>query len=195
MALEVEAKLRVASHEPVRARLGDLGATLHETALETNRLFDDDRQFLLRTDRGLRVRTTRTPEGRVLRSTLTCKGPQQGGQFKRREENETDVSNPEAAIAILAALGFHQVLCFEKRRETWLFEALTATGHTQVRVELDELPDLGCFVEIEGSPDAIDAARAALGLSDQPLLVETYVAMAATYCDSIGRRPAVLTFA
>jgi adenylate cyclase class IV len=47
-------------------------------------------------------------------------------------------------------------------------------------VELDELPQLGTFIEIEGPSAAkVMACRKKLGLADEPMIPESYVAMVA----------------
>src|SRR5205823_1530650 len=59
MPLEIEAKMKVADFEPVRARLRKLGATRVGEVLETNAFFETADHALLREDRGLRLRTNR----------------------------------------------------------------------------------------------------------------------------------------
>ena len=83
------------------------------------------------------------------------------------------VAEPDQAAAILAGLGLKIVLGYEKRRETWL------TGACEVA--LDELPQLGWFVEIEG-PDETEVGRLTTQLSLAPTAAQpTYPALTAQH--------------
>jgi adenylate cyclase class 2 len=76
--------------------------------------------------------------------------------IKRRREDETEVTDPEALAAILDALGYTAAAVYEKRRETWLVAC--------VEVVIDELP-FGQFVEIEGAEESIMEAERLLELT------------------------------
>ncbi len=169
MPLEIEAKIKVESHDAVRRRLAELGAERVHVVTETNQIFDTAERRLFGSGCGLRVRTCRG-EGQVPAATLTFKGPPTKGPLKSREERETQVSQPQETAAILQALGFAPVLTFEKHREEWRLD--------DTKVELDELPRLGFYVEIEGPDEAaVSSARARLGLADSPLVPGTYIAL------------------
>lgn len=169
MPLEIEAKIKVDSCGPLRGRLRELGAQQQYRTLEVNQIFDTPDQQLFSRGCGLRIRTCHG-EGRVPPATLTFKGPQQTGPLKSREESETVVADPRAMQSILQALGYSPVITFEKSREEWELGP--------VKVQLDEVPRLGCYVEIEG-PDAprIEDAQRELGLSGRPIIRESYIAL------------------
>jgi len=79
------------------------------------------------------------------------------------------------AAGILAALGFIEAIRFEKRRETWQLDGC--------HVELDEVPHLGCYVEIEGPDEpTIRRIQADLGLADRPFILSSYIALLVKYC-------------
>ena len=93
-----------------------------------------------------------------------------------------------AAGELLGALGYHPVLTFEKRRQRWLLD--------DCRVELDEVPHLGHFIEIEGDSDeAVLAVRDALGLGEVPLIRASYIAMLTTYARDHNLPAEVIRFA
>ncbi len=173
--LEIEAKFRVASHEPVRKSLRTLGAAFLGRVLESNRILDRPDGSLRRLGRGLRIRSTVADDGGKTTAALTLKGPLRAGAFKAREELEIEISSPETAGNILRILGFVPILTYQKRRESW--------SHGECRIELDEPPHIGLFVEIEGpSESAIRSVQSDLGLDRVGHTSESYVRMLLNYC-------------
>ena len=159
--IEIEIKLPVSDLDSVRARLHGEGARpLTPLHFESNDLFDDAAGTL--TARGCALRLRRTDRA----ATLTYKGPAriQDGT-KRREERETEVSDPAEADRILSAIGFRRRFRYEKRREEWSLEECV--------VALDETP-IGRFVEIEGNPAAIRRALRRLDLDFMESLPYSY---------------------
>ena len=186
MAMEIEAKFRVASHAPVRDRLGALGAEYLGRVLETNRIFGRSDGSLRARGCGLRVRSTELEDGAKPEATMTFKGPVASGFYKSRQELEVTVDDPEVAAEMLIAMGFERILCYQKRRESWTLD--------NCRIELDQLPRLGLFVEVEGpDDDAIRSVAAAIGLGDAPHVRESYVRMLMAHCDAHGMSDCVLT--
>jgi adenylate cyclase class 2 len=188
MPVEIEAKLKVNDFEQVRERLGASGATHVGNSVETNFLFDTDDRSLLAADQGLRLRHKRSASGdEPERFILTFKGPRQQGKFKSRDEFEVGVLNGKDAVALLDRLGYREVLRFEKRRETWKLESCL--------VELDELPHLGSYVEIEGpKEETIQRVRELLHLSERPIVRASYVALLMTYLQEQGKSTRVVAF-
>lgn len=179
MPLEVEAKLKVSDHEGVRRELRIAGATLTGEVLEINRIFDSADGSLRAGGRGLRVRICRERGGRILRTILTYKGPQLPSNLKAREEIQVEVADPTAMTSLLAALGFVEILRFEKHRESWHLRDCS--------IELDELPHLGRFVEIEGPDEqSIHHIQTTLGLGNLPHIPDTYIAMLVRHCRKHG---------
>jgi len=170
MSIELEAKLKVDDLDAVRRRLREVGAERCGAVVETNTIFDDRDRSLLAADAGLRVRGIRPLDGAGPPATVTYKGPRQPGALKRRTEIEVTVGDPDAMAALLESVGMIRVLRFQKRRESWRLGGCC--------VELDEVPRLGRFVEIEGPDDAtIQAVRDRLGLADCSLIPDSYVAL------------------
>ena len=179
MAIEIEMKVRVASHEPVRERLRALGGEFVALMLETNCIFDRPDRSLRRAGCGLRVRSSKVLEGMGGGVKITFKGPARSGLFKTREEVEVKVDDADAAAAVLERLGFTRILKYEKRRERWRLE--------ECIVELDEPARLGVFVEIEGpNDDAIRDVQRKLGLEELKHIGKSYVEMAIKYCEEHG---------
>src|SRR5262249_39580617 len=141
MSTETEAKMKVPDLAAVRKKLESLGAVRKAKELEKNTFFDATDRRLQRADRGLRIREA-VDENCKSSFDVTMKGPLQKGQFKTREELEFTASDAEPARKIFEHLGYAPSLSFQKRRESWMFN--------DCEVELDELPYLGTYVEIEG---------------------------------------------
>lgn len=175
MARETEAKFRVESHEPVRECLRRLDAEPLGAVLETNHILDRPDGSLRRSGCGLRVRETVNSEGRRA-VTLTFKGPVVAGPYKSREELEAGISDAAPILAILKAMGYVELLAFQKRRESWKLG--------DCRIELDQPPHIGLFVEIEG-PDnrAIEKVQIALGLSGATHEKASYARMLSEFRD------------
>ncbi|UCE58660.1 MAG: class IV adenylate cyclase [Phycisphaerales bacterium] len=179
MPLEIELKLRVESHEPVRERLQSLGAAYLSRVLESNSIFDRPDGSLRKRGIGLRLRRTVSQDDGEVSATLTLKGPRLEGQMKSREELEVLVDQAETTARILETLGLVPILRYQKRRESWEL--------SQCRVELDEPPHIGIFVEIEGPDESrIRAAQKSLGLDRIAHQQESYVRMLLEYCAERG---------
>jgi predicted adenylyl cyclase CyaB len=186
MPLELESKIAVPSHDPLREKLRTSGASPQGRVLETNRLFDNADRALFHAGCGLRVRTAKPIDDKsASRTTFTFKGPQEKSTFKRREEIELAIESAEGMTRLLAAIGYTPWLLYEKRRESWTLGPC--------HFELDEIPQLGRFVECEGpDDDAIHVALAALGLAGEPLIAYSYPALMARHFGESAPRPLTL---
>jgi adenylate cyclase, class 2 len=159
--VEVEAKIKVKDLAEIERRLQKAGAKLKsERVYERNVRYEDAGETL-------------TPAGRVLRlrqdrqARLTYKEPHDpaGKDDWTRTELEVTVSDFDTTDLLLKKIGFHPAWIYEKYRTTYELAGC--------EVVLDEMP-FGAFVEVEGEPDAIERALAALGLADEPRISESY---------------------
>ena len=170
MAVEIEAKMSVESFDAVRARLRELGARPAGARLETNRFFDTADGHLRKAGEGLRVRVERTDGAGGERAIITWKGPRRAGPLKSRAEVELEVASGADAETLLQKLGYVLALSFEKRRESWTLDGC--------KIELDELPRLGMFIEIEGPDEGtVMSVRQRLGLSGHALIGDGYASL------------------
>jgi adenylate cyclase class 2 len=186
MAIEIEAKMKVVDLETIRRALRARGGTRYGSELETNAFFDTSSAGLKAAGKGLRLRTAVDEFGKA-RYAVTSKGPLLPGDLKSREEIEFTVDDPVAATALFENLGFGQTISFEKRRESWRL--------LDCKVELDEMPYLGTFVEIEGpGEEKVMSARKALGLSNEPMIKTAYVALLIDHLKKIGEANRVVKF-
>ena len=181
MPVEIEAKMRLATAdvEPMIARLRERGAIPLGQYLEINTFFDTEDRALLAGDEGLRVRVVKNLTTGDTTAIMTHKGPNLHSQLKRREESEMKVPSAADAARLLNCLGYTKCLGFEKRRQSWKLD--------RCKVEIDELPKLGYFIEIEGpTEEAVLQARQSLGLSELPLIKAAYSAMLTEYLQERG---------
>jgi adenylate cyclase class 2 len=188
MAVEIEAKMKVDSFDAVRAKLRDGGASGPNQHFEVNTFFDTEDRSLLAADEGLRLRRDRDAAAGVEKNVVTFKGPRQPGPLKSREEVELEVSDSAAAVQLLERLGYLRTLSFEKRRESWTLD--------HCKVELDEVPHLGRFVEVEGPDEAsVMKVREKLGLASRPIVKSSYIALLMSHLQERGQATKTVTFA
>ncbi len=185
MSIEIELKLRVDSHDGVRAKLEEVGAKRVGTVLETNHILDRPDSALRRQGCGFRVRVAADHASDVSTTTLTFKGPRTPGVMKSREEVETVAGDSANLLKILGRLGYVSVLTYQKLRESWSLDGCL--------VELDTPPILGHFVEIEGDgEETIRSVQRKLGLGDASEEARSYVSMLISHCEAVGVSDRVL---
>lgn len=152
MSIEIEKKYRLTNEQKdsVRRRLPKIGATRQGKEFEENTLYGGKGLAVGRSV--LRLRRVR--DGAVLTYKKLLPS---SSSIKHQREEETQVGDPQALNAILAALGFTPALVYEKRRETWMLG--------KAEIVIDELP-FGLFMEIEGTERDIRAVETKLGVKN-----------------------------
>lgn len=188
MPVEIEIKLKVDDLAAVRERLNRLGAKRLGEVVETNIFFDTADRALLGSDCGLRLRLSRDTAHNTEKLRITYKGPRAEGPVKAREEVEVGVDSMDSAAELLDRLGYTRMLTFEKRRETWSLEE-------DCSIELDTLPQIGSFVEIECKSEAdVLRIREKLGFADVKPVLPTYADLVSRHLNDRGGNGKSLTF-
>jgi len=188
---EIEAKFKVAGHAAVRKALRREGAEYLATVLQTDRYFDTDERMLLGRDCGLRIRSLRClrrgAEAVDARPMLTAKAPgPTTAKAKVRQEVQVRLDDEAAVVEVLGAMGLSPTFTVQKRRASYRLGGCL--------VELDELPLIGCFVEIEAPREnAIAAMCDRLGI-DGPPITDHYINLLIAACKRAGRPPTGVTF-
>ena len=174
---EIEVKLPVADAPTLLGVLRRLGIESGYRILEQNTLFDTPQSDLRRRGRLLRLRVeSPAPDhhfpGGALRAILTAKAPAPprpgrtaGRRYKEKLERELPVANPTEFQSALISLGFRPSFRYEKYRTTFRFPAL--------HLSLDET-SVGTYLELEGSPRAINRLARSLGFSPRDYIGNTY---------------------
>jgi len=181
MAVEIEAKIKVERLDVFIPKINRQGGAFLKKVVQKDIFFDRSDGSLLKGDCGLRLRTE---SGRGRQKGVLCfKGARQQGPYKQREEIEVTVSDAQQAGELLHALGYKMVMVVEKQRRIYRLGVCM--------VCLDEVAGLGEFIEIEGpGAAAISRVQNQLGLSDAPVLHDSYAMMLAQAQGSRNRNPA-----
>jgi adenylate cyclase class 2 len=175
---EIEIKLRVPDPAASVPKLARLGARRLGRVYEYNVLYDTARRDLLRRGRMLRLRVeTKAGRGQVpprsskrpMPGLLTYKGPAEtDNRYKTREEVEIPIPDSSGIEPVIQALGLRPWFRYEKFRTTYRLPRLAG-----LHIYLDETP-IGAFLELEGSPKAIDRAARLLGYSPKDYIIVSY---------------------
>lgn len=172
--LEIEQKFRVGALSKFAAQIGEQFEVISDTVQEqVDWYYSHPMRDFGVTDEALRVRRTIVQGNeQLLRSVLTYKGPRidplgESQLFKTRREIElpigTTSDNVDRLAEILEVLGFRPTATVAKVRRCLQVH----WGEWKVEFALDDVRDLGTFVEIEivasdGSASSAQTAIAAI---------------------------------
>ncbi len=140
--LEIEIKAYCQDIADIKQKLEELGAVFVKTERESDRYFNHPAKDFAETDEALRLRSI---GGTTI---LTYKGPKISSKSKARVEKETIVYDGQETSEILVYLGFQESGSVVKMRDYYKLKDIT--------VCLDEVEDLGSFVELEKKGEEID---------------------------------------
>jgi adenylate cyclase class 2 len=145
--LEIELKVRVPDLAPVRERLRELHAEQTDRTHEHDVYYNAPHRDFGSTDEALRVRYS---DDLVIVTYKGAKVP--GFDFKAREEINVRIEDGPGFENILDRLGFRKTAVVDKVREYYRYG--------EASVALDDVKDLGFFVEIELTGDETSQATA-----------------------------------
>jgi adenylate cyclase class 2 len=159
MYQENEVKFRLQYPEPIRKLLKKLGAQNKGKSLEHNVCFQGG---AISYEKGnlLRVR-------KASKVTVCFKDKiMDGKKFKSRREVEFELPDFDKAVQLFHDIGLRDYWRYEKERETWLLDG--------VEIVIDRLPELGYWIEIEGTDEEIEATAKKLNLNLKECITRTY---------------------
>jgi adenylate cyclase class 2 len=207
---ETEIKLRVTDVSALRRRLQQLKARqISPRTHEFNTLYDTPKKNLSRRGQLIRVRVEQPASAASQKrhaapteAKLTYKGPAQAksnkplaldrpkkkGRYKVREECEVTMSDGKQMRRILTALGLRPSFRYEKFRTTFALQ-----GQRNLKLEFDETP-IGTFLELEGSPSAINRVARLLGYAYSQYITQTYGALYIADSRRHGSKPSDMLF-
>jgi adenylate cyclase class 2 len=159
MAIEVEQKYALSDAPGVEQRLIELGARPAELQGQLDRYYAHPQRDFATTDEALRLRRV------AAHNYITYKGPKLDATSKTRREIEIALEPGEEtardADALLRAVGFRPVTEVRKQRQRfWL-----AWQGYEVEVALDDVAEVGQFVELEIVVDEQDRQQAQAALA------------------------------
>lgn len=153
--LEVELKSVVDDIQRRRAMVERAGGTLAWAGRLLDRRYDTAKHDLAARDHVLRLRLY--DDGSSMRAELDWKGPTgRDNGYKVREELAVHVAEHDVLAEMLKRLGYEVTV--EIDREIAQYELCGAT------VRFERYPRLDDLVEVEGTPEEIERAIAAIGL-------------------------------
>ena len=179
---EVELKAVLDSWRDRGARLERAGAVRVFFGRIEDRRYDTSDQSLAARDIVLRLRVYRSSQD--TRAELEYKGATtyEDG-YKVRDEVGSTVSDPEAVAHILSGLGYTVTRAIDRDIEQWDVEGAS--------VRFERYPRMDDLVEVEGEPEAIERAIAALGISRSAYTAERLTDFAMRYETRTGERAAL----
>ena len=153
--LEVELKSVVDDPPRRRAAVEAAGATLAFEGRLADRRYDTPDLSLQARDQVLRVRAY--SGANELRVELDWKGPTRSeGGYKVREELGVHVDEPDALGAMLDRLGYLVTIAIDREIAQYDLDG--------AMIRFERYPRMDDLVEVEGTPEQIERAIAALGL-------------------------------
>lgn len=195
---EIEIKLRITDIPELLRKIKKLHVIPQPRLREQNILCDTPQSHLRRRKMLLRLRIETSANHHAPanpakeRVILTSKAPPQPqrnnrpSRYKIRAEREqvASISSRQYAKA-LTSLGFRPAFRYDKFRTTFRLQDL--------HLDLDETP-AGVYLELEGTPKAIDRAAKALGFAKDQYLRATYWDLYVAACRRRGTKPKNMLF-
>jgi adenylate cyclase class 2 len=156
--LEIEMKFPVGDFAALQRTLSAWGAAPAKTRTDADHYFNAPDRDFGRTDEALRLRRIGPA------NYVTYKGPKRDAQTKTRTEVEVPLAEGDEAARdfarLLTHLGYRPTAVVRKQRAVYHLKR----GGFGLELCLDEVEELGCFVELEilAPEEQLDKARAVL---------------------------------
>ena len=176
---ELELKARVDDADALRQALIAAGAELVYRGAMLDRRFDR-KERLRKRDEVVRLRVYHPADRSGEWGVLGWKGPVGNRDgYRHREEWESRVDDPRAALVVLRHLGYKIVVRIDRAVEQYRL------GDATLRLEW--YPAMDVLLEVEGPPQDIERAIAATGLPRESFLPESLPYFTAAYEERTGR--------
>ncbi|MFA5878510.1 MAG: class IV adenylate cyclase [Candidatus Staskawiczbacteria bacterium] len=152
MNVEIEIKIAVESLDKVRARVLTVGKLVKSINQIDEYYIPSHRDFFAQKPHPTEWLRIRTNPDKVIFEYDKSINKNASGEQECAEEYETEISSPEEFRKILAFLDFKKVITVDKQREYW--------NCGDLEVALDNVKDLGCFIEVEAKGNFKDNGEA-----------------------------------
>jgi adenylate cyclase class IV len=185
MAGHQELELKAVVDDPalLRERLRTGGATVVTAGLMEDRRYDRG-GILAAGDLVLRTRRI-IHDDRGIEMILGWKGPARlsSGGYKLREELEYHIEGGASPDPLLVALGYAVVYRIDRRIEIWELAGAT--------LRIEWYPQMDVLLEVEGAPDAIEAAIACSGIPRPRFTADSLADFTARYERRTGQKAVI----
>ena len=142
--IETEIKILNINEEKIRKRLKRIGAKHTFDEYQINRIYDVNCNNVLARIREIGKRSIFTTKKRI-----------NSDVYKKNEELECSISDPEIFEKQLFTLGFKRLWYLEKKRSIYQYK--------NAKICVDKYPGIPLFIEIEGDPLIINEVVSLLG--------------------------------
>lgn len=150
---EVEMKFLVPNHSEVVRALEESGAAFVEASHQIDRYYNAPDRDFAKTDEALRIRSVNS------KNFVTYKGPKVSKEAKTRREIEVGIDegsdNAAKFASLLVSLGYRFVAEVIKERRIYRI----SQNDQEIECCLDQVEDLGSFVELELQSTEQDVSR------------------------------------
>lgn len=179
---EVELKAVVEDLRQARHAVEEAGGRSVFAGRLEDRRYDSANHALAGRDEVLRLRTYRNAEG--AHAHLDWKGRTQVvNAFKVRDELTTQVTDPDALATMLDRLGYVVIREIDRDIAQYILNGTT--------IRFERYPRMDTLVEVEGTPDGIEAAIAAMRIPRSSFTTERLPDFVRSYESRTGLRAAL----
>lgn len=145
MNIEVEIKVKIENFEEIKEKVSKIGKLIKAIRQIDDYYIPVHRDFFARKPHPIEWLRIRTNPDKVVFEYTKSINQRDDGDYDYAEEYETEISNKEEFEKILKFLDFKKYVTIEKHREYWMCGS--------IEVALDEVKDLGYFIEAEAKGD------------------------------------------
>ncbi len=152
MNIEVEIKVKIDNFKEIKKKVSSLGKLVKAINQIDDYYIPSQRDFFAFKPHPVEWLRIRTNPDKVVFEYTRSINPKADGDYDYAEEYETEISNVKEFKKTLEFLDFKKVITIEKQREYWMCG--------DIEVALDDVKDLGYFIEAEAKGDFKDEKEA-----------------------------------
>lgn len=152
MNIEVEIKVKIDNFEEIKEKVSKIGKLIKSVKQVDDYYIPQQRDFFAHKPHPVEwLRVRKNPDKVVFEYSKSINS-KEDGDYDYAEEYETEIIELESFEKILGFLDFKKVVTIEKNREYWMCG--------DIEVALDDIKDLGYFIEAEAKGDFKDTFEA-----------------------------------
>lgn len=152
MNIEVEIKVKIDNFEEIKEKVSKIGKLIKSIKQIDDYYVPIHRDFFVKKPHPVEWLRIRTNPDKVVWEYTKSINPKENGDYDYAEEYETEISEKSELEKILGFLDFKKSVTIDKYREYWMCSG--------IEVALDNVTDLGYFIEAEAKGDFKDEKEA-----------------------------------